>query len=321
MLLRAPAAVFSLLLLACTAPTQPAEAPAAAAPSPEFQRYWYAGQAELSRYRLSQSRYDALHPGEAVLVFVTEDFLPRQQVKYEGGPTREKPVSVLKMNQLRRFATGIYDYSLNTSVFTPVAGPGTLKVVTTVQEWCGQTFTQLNRRGAGYQLETRSYFQPEADQDAKLPAAWLEDELWPRLRLGPDQLPQGEIRLIPGTVASRLRHRPLRPEAATATLAAYSGQDFQPSQPGGALRAYTVRYADGGRTLRIVFEAAFPYLIAGWEDSYDGRMQLGGQTLGSKEVLTTRAVRTHTLRSDYWQRHQPADSTLRRQLGVTGFGQ
>ncbi|MCC3158889.1 hypothetical protein LJ737_16725 [Hymenobacter sp. 15J16-1T3B] len=321
MLLRCFLGGFALLFLACTSPTAPAAAPPAAAPSPEFQRYWYAGQAELSRYRLTQSRYGALHPGEAVLVFVTEDFLPRQQVKFEGGKTGEQPVSVLKMNQLRRFATGIYDYSLNTSVFTPVSGTGTLKVVTTVQDWCGQTFSQLNRRGKQYHLETRSYFQQEADQDQDLPAdALLEDELWTRLRLAPTSLPTGAIRLIPGTVASRLRHRPLRPEPATATLAPYTGQDFQPSQPGAALQAYSVRYAAGSRTLTIVFEAAFPHLVAGWDDSYDSQMQLGGQTVGSREVLTTRAVRTHTLRSDYWQRHTPADSTLRRQLGVTGFG-
>ncbi|OON67404.1 hypothetical protein [Hymenobacter sp. CRA2] len=308
-------------LLACSSPSSAPQGPALPPVTPEFQRYWYAGQAELSRYQLTQSRYGALHPGEAVLVFVTEDFLPRQQVKFEGGKTPEKSLSVLKMNQLRRFATGLYDYSLNTSVFTPVAEPRTLKVVTTVQDWCGQTFSQLNLRGRQYHLESRSYFQQEADQEQDLPAdALLEDELWTRLRLGPSSLPTGQIRLIPGTVASRLRHRPLRPEEATASLTPYAGREFQPSQPGAPLQAYTVRYATGNRTLTIVFETAFPRLIAGWEDSYDSQMQLGDQTMGSSEVLTTRAVRTRTLRSDYWQRHTPADSTLRRQLGVTGFG-
>jgi hypothetical protein len=322
MLLRCFIGGFALLLLACTSPTIPAAEAPPAPVSPEFQRYWYAGQAELSRYQLTQSRYGALHPGEAVLVFVTEDFLSRQQVKFDGVKTDEKPVSVLKMNQLRRFATGIYDYSLNTSVFTPVQGPRTFKVVTTVQDWCGQTFSQLNLRGRQYRLESRSYFQQEADQNQQLPAnALLEDELWTRLRLNPQSLPTGRIQLIPGTVASRLRHRPLRAEAATATLEAYSGSDFKAQQPGTQLQAYSVRYAEGNRTLRIVFETAFPHLIAGWEDSYDSQMQLGGQTFGSQKVLTTRAVRTHTLRSDYWQRHAPADSTLRRQLGVTGFGQ
>ncbi len=111
----------SLLLLACSAGPEQANGPVpmTAPVSAEFSRYWYAGQAELSRYELQQNRYDDTHPGEAVLVFVTEDFLPVQQVKMEGGQTKETAKSVLKMNQMRRFTTGIYDYSINTSVSPP----------------------------------------------------------------------------------------------------------------------------------------------------------------------------------------------------------
>ncbi|UOG75837.1 hypothetical protein MTX78_04375 [Hymenobacter tibetensis] len=314
-----------LLLLACsTKPGQPTPtAPVATPVSAEFSRYWYAGQAELSRYQLQQNRYDDVHPGEAVLVFVTEDFLPVQQVKMEGGPTTETPVSVLKMNQMRRFTTGIYDYSINTSVFTPVPAsqfPHTLKVATSVQDWCGQTYTQLNLRRQKYHLGAHSYFQQEADQTDSLDAVVLEDELWNRLRLDPRALPVGELRIIPGTVVSRLRHQPLRVETARATLTPYQGSIFKPAQAGAALQAYTLSYPTTNRTLTIVFESAFPYLIAGWEDTYDGQMKLGNQTFGSAKPLTTRAIRTATLKSDYWQRHTRPDSVLRRQLGATGFG-
>ncbi|WP_051166951.1 hypothetical protein [Hymenobacter norwichensis] len=291
--------------------------------SAEFTRYWYSGQAELSRYQLLQNRYDDVHPGEAILVFVTEDFLPGKQVKMEGGPTRETSTSVLKMNQMRRFATGIYDYSINTSVFTPISAgqfPRTLKVATSVQDWCGQTYTQLNLRRNTYQLEAHSYFQQEADQTDSLDAVVLEDELWTRLRLDPKTLPLGDVRIIPGTVASRLRHQPLHVETAHAELTRYNGPVFKPAQAGAALQAYTLTYPATNRTLRIVFEEAFPYLIAGWEDTYDGQMKLGNQTYGSSKLLTTRAIRTATLKSDYWQRHTPADSVLRQQLGTTGFG-
>lgn len=315
----------SLLVTACSGNLENVEttAPAATAVSPEFSRYWYTGQAELSRYRLQQNRYDDIHPGEAVLVFVTEDFLPTKQVKIEGGETDETPTSVLKMNQIRRFTTGIYDYSINTSVFTPVAAnqfPHTFKVVTSVQDWCGQTYTQLNLRGNKYQLEAHSYFQQEADQTASLEVVELEDELWTRLRLNPKNLPLGKLRIIPGTVAARLRHQPLRVEAASAELKPYRGVVFKPAQAGASLQAYTLTYPDTKRTLTIVFEQVFPYLIAGWEDTYDGQMRFGNQTYGSAKPLTTRAIRTTTLKSDYWQRHTRADTVLRQQLGATGFG-
>ncbi len=290
--------------------------------SAEFSRYWYAGQAELSRYQLQQNRYDDIHPGEAVLVFVTEDFLPTKQVKMEGGKTKETATSVLKMNQMRRFTTGIYDYSINTSVFTPVAAnqfPHTFKVATSVQDWCGQTYTQLNLRRRKYHLAAHSYFQQEADQTDSLEAVTLEEELWTRLRLDPKTLPVGKLRIIPGTVAARLRHQPLRVETANAELKPYRGILFKPAQAGAALQAYTLAYSSTKRTLTIVFEQDFPYLIAGWEDTYDGQMRFGNQTYGSAKPLTTRAIRTSTLKSDYWQRHTRPDSVLRRQLGVTGF--
>jgi len=46
--------------------------------------YWYQGKAEISSYQLEQARYSDVHPGEAVLVFVTEDFLTDKQVKNDN---------------------------------------------------------------------------------------------------------------------------------------------------------------------------------------------------------------------------------------------
>ncbi|MBK9488612.1 MAG: hypothetical protein IPO07_07345 [Haliscomenobacter sp.] len=80
--------------------------------------YWFEGKAEISHYTLSQNRYRDVHPGEAVLVFVTEPFLTDKQVKNEKGQL-ENSTTVLKLNAIQRFTTGIYDYSVMTSVFTP----------------------------------------------------------------------------------------------------------------------------------------------------------------------------------------------------------
>lgn len=87
----------------------------------EFTDYWYSGKAELSSYELKQSRYGEIRTGEVVLVFVTEPFSLKKQVKLDN-PTKagKDNVSVLKLNQVRKFKTGIYDYSIMTSTFTPV---------------------------------------------------------------------------------------------------------------------------------------------------------------------------------------------------------
>ena len=43
--------------------------------------YWYQGKAEISSYELEQVRYGQKHLGDAVLIFVTEDFSKTKQVK------------------------------------------------------------------------------------------------------------------------------------------------------------------------------------------------------------------------------------------------
>ena len=68
-----------------------------AAQYPAFDSYWYQGRAELTRYALRQARYGDQHDGEAVLVFVTEDFLTGLQVKQEHGDS-PNAISVLKLN-------------------------------------------------------------------------------------------------------------------------------------------------------------------------------------------------------------------------------
>jgi hypothetical protein len=298
-----------LLALACSSPsghTATTQVKFSAKQHPNFGAYWYTGQAEMSRYQLEQAHYGALYPGETVLIFVTEDFLTKAQVKRESA-TSDASTPVLKLNASRKFITGIYDYSLFTSVFTPIQSDQfghTLKVTTSVQDWCGQTFHQLNLRSNEYQVLARSYFQAAGDEDYAVKTAVLEDEIWNRIRLHPQSLPQGEVRVIPGTATARLRHQRLAPRDAKGELKPYSGGSFTASQPGDSLLSYTLTYAD--RSLHIVFEKAFPYLIAGWEETYQS---------GSKK-LTTRAIRTHTKRTDYWTKNTPADSTRRKEMGI-----
>ncbi len=277
-------------------------------PSTDFAAYWFAGKAELNRYSLEQAQYGVLNPGEAVLIFVTEDFRTDTQVKSEDVKGRDKAVPVMKTNISKKFVTGIYDYSLFTSVFTPINNeshrtssfPNTLKVSTSGQEWCGHSYLQLNYANNGYHIDGRSYFEKEVVEKYDIEKTLLEDELWNRIRLDPDKLPTGETRMIPGTMAARLRHKRLDPLLVNAKLADYDGVLF----PGKLLKSYTVQYPTDDRTLMIVFEQPSPHKIVGWEETYKSKDNL----------LTSRAVLKKTLQSDYWNHNAPADSVLRQSL-------
>jgi hypothetical protein len=278
---------------------QPAAPPADPA---RFGRYWYQGKAELTRYKLDQARYGEMHAGEAVLIFVTEPFLPDRQVKLErGDPSRG--TTVLKLNFVRKFFTGIYPYSLMTSTFTPVdyARARTLKVASESQEWCGQTFTQLNFRDGRYSGLLRSYFEDEGDRAFEFAPAWLEDELWTRIRLAPETLPVGDVSVVPGLQYARLWHKEVRPEKARATV-----------ETSGRESVYTLVYSAIPRKLVIRFEREFPWKIVSWEETQPGGFD-------GSPLLTTKAVATNSLMLDYWKRHGNTDAHYRKELGLTGW--
>lgn len=274
---------------------------AADTPSAEFRAYWFAGKAELSSYTLDQVQYGRSNPGEAVLIFVTEDFRTDQQVKLESGD-RSKATTVLKLNAVRKFVTGIYDYSVMTSVFMPVETrlfPHALKVTTSVQEWCGQTCQQLNLRGRQYRVMGHSYFEKEADDESSFDRAWLEDELWTRLRLDPESLPIGAMEVVPSLLFSRLKHQNLKPQPARAALTDTTFQGLN-------VRVYTLDYPALARSVRLFFERPFPHQIIGWEET----------SFADGKTLTTRAVRKNTLKIDYWNHNHSADQVLRDSLAL-----
>lgn len=278
--------------------TEPESAGEPRALDQAWKDYWYNGTAELNRYALEQARYGEIRQGDAVLIFVTEDFLQDRQVKYEGGP-KDQVTSVMKLNATKKFWTGVYPYSLMTSVFTPIAQASpSLKVSTTAQEWCGHSFSQLNLRGSQYEGLLRSYFMREGDQEFKLPSTLLEDEIWNQIRLNPEALPTGTIEMIPGMQFLRLRHRAIGIETVEASLT--------PSDDGNLMK-YRLDYQGFNRVLEISFEKKSPHKIIGWEETS------GSDRDGS---LTTRATLTNSLRSPYWGKNSLADSILRQELGL-----
>ncbi|MBC2840390.1 septum formation inhibitor Maf [Robiginitalea sp. SC105] len=306
---QSPVAVllFLLLVAGCKENQTGAEPPRESQPatpvadprplSEDFKAYWYAGTAEVSSYSLSQARYGELRDGDAVLVYVTEPFDPIKQVKADRPDSSS--VSVLKLNRTRKFLTGIYPYSIMSSIFYPVAdNRHALKISTSVQEWCGHIFAQLNNRG-DFEITAHSYFESEGEQQLNLPKTYLEDELWTRLRIAPEALPLGTQELIPSTEFLRLRHQPFRAYSATLTL----------SEPG-EVRTYTITYPELNRTLQIHFQGSFPYTIQGWTDSYPSGFGDAAQ------VLTTTARLKKTLKTPYWQQNSNSDLHLRDSLGL-----
>ncbi len=276
----------------------------------EFSEYWYQGKAELNRYDLQQVRYGEIHKGDAFLIFVTEDFLKDEQVKYEHDKSNSDVQSILKLNFNRRFYTGIYPYTLMTSTFFPIQSyeNHAIKISSTAQEWCGHTYIQLNNRRNKFSIQQNSYFQNEGDKQYEIEKALLEDEIWTLIRINPELLPVGEIEMIPGMQYVRLLHTEYKSEQAVAEKREVLDPDLSPN----SLIQYAIMYSDLSRSLKITFEKEFPYRILAWEESFKPLAVKGNKS----ELMITKARRTNTLMLDYWNKNSVADSTYRYIFGV-----
>ncbi len=260
-------------------------------PSQEFKNYWYAGKAEITSYKLEQARYGEIRDGHAVLIYVTEDFLPNVQVKADGQNANNVPV--LKLNTTKNFNTGIYPYSIMQSTFYPVSNnKHAIKISSSMQEWCGHVYAQLNNKKQ-FEVISHSYFEGEADENFNLDKAILENELWTQLRIDPKSLPTGSLDIIPSFEYSRLRHIPIKAYKALVTMKE---------------NIYSITYPDLNRSLSITFNPNFPYDILGWEESFKSGFGTNAK------VLKTKATKLKTIKSAYWSKNNNKDEILRDTL-------
>ncbi|PQJ79077.1 septum formation inhibitor Maf [Polaribacter porphyrae] len=262
-------------------------------PTKEFSNYWYDGTAEITSYKLSQYRYGEIHEGTAVNIFVTEPFLPKKQVKADYQ--NDKNIPILKLNSTKKFVTGIYPYSIMTSTFSPVnIDEQAIKISFSSQEWCGNTFAQLNNR-SDFEIAFYSYFESNTDRKITLEKNILENEVWNLIRIAPEKLPIGNVKLIPSFEYLALNHRKIKAYDALTSLNKESS-NF----------TYTINYTELNRVLVITFSNKAPYLINNWEET----LLIKGKKYISK------AEKVKTIKIKYWNKNQKIDGNFRDILGL-----
>ena len=131
----------------------------------DFYAHWADGKAELSSYEVIQPRYGELRQGYGVMIFVTESLHRQTFIKVDSPTPEADRFYALKLNHILQFTTGIYDYSVMTSVFSQVAGeqhPFELRRISfSAQEWCGQVFDEALFSDGQINGHISSYFASE----------------------------------------------------------------------------------------------------------------------------------------------------------------
>jgi hypothetical protein len=277
--------------------------PLAARSDKDFDTHWHDGRAELNGYRLKVSRYREERDGTAVLIYVTEPFSESKRVKVDDWKKNpDDTFDALKLNLVRDFQTGIYDYNTMVSVFARSDDFSPVKVTFTSAEWCGQVYEELLFDTDRIHGTYSSYFENESgprELDV-VDGGVSEDNLFILLRgLRGDYLEPGEkkkVSLLPSAYWGRLSHKPLawvkaeiRREKKTKIV----------KVPAGRFKTivYNVK-TDDGRKGAFYIEERHPHRIIRWEMPPDVRADLTGSE-----------------RLEYWKLNRNRDERYLKKLG------
>jgi hypothetical protein len=250
-------------------------------PQVDFSSHWHDGKAEVDGYRLIVSRYGQERAGTCIMIYVTEPFSESKRVKVEDANANPGDTfDALKLNLIRDFQTGIYDYNTMVSVFVRSADLTPVKISFTSSEWCGHVYEELlfhTGRITGYY---HSYFEDESGpvELENVSGGIVEDNLFILLRgLRGDFLEPGsrrEVRLLPSVFAGRLAH--VQPEWVDAVVERQTAPRTIRVPAGEfAVMVYTVGI-NGGREGIFYVEAAYPHRIIRWEMPPDIKGELTG---------------------------------------------
>ena len=279
---------------------------AAQAGAVDFYAHWADGKAEISSYEVVQPRYGELRQGYGVMIFVTESLHRQTFIKVDSPVPEPDQFYALKLNHILNFTTGIYDYSVMTSVFSQVAGerhPFELRRISfSAQEWCGQVFDEALFRDGQIDGRISSYFASEGRGAYQLtqPENFAsEDNLLIRIReLQGPFMALGEVRelaVLPSFWQLRQAHQP----HATVGGRIHKVAEEPIETATGALVSVRWDLHIGQRQRTLWTERAYPHRILRWEDGAGGRGEL-----------------MRTIRVPYWQLQAHADEVYRRELGI-----
>lgn len=253
--------------------------------SRDFWNYWGDGKAELASYELEYTRYGEQRAGTAVLVFVTEDFSRRTRVKATPDESARNRFPVMKLNVVKDFPTGVYDYNLMQTAFVqlaevdrrPIGLPQ--KATFTSQEWCGHGFARYLFERKKVRFVQHSYFDGVGDREDVLhyPGQFLSEDtvlLWARGLAAP-LLGPGESQLV--NFLSSLEEVQIyheKPYWKRVTIARSEEKTVVATNLG-EIESETLEVKLGTELLwRIMVESAKPHRILGWRSRFGESAQM-----------------------------------------------
>ncbi|WP_026464897.1 hypothetical protein [Adhaeribacter aquaticus] len=146
-------------------------------------KFWDDGLAEVATYSAERIIYNKVRTFDFVLITVKEDFNEEFNVKTDDYK-RKDLFPVIKVNQFCRIETANYPYHFLSSLFFKRDNPVSIhKATISSQEWCGNTFKAITKKGNQLKYSFNSYWDNQGEGQISLSAdLLLEDQLVYTLR-------------------------------------------------------------------------------------------------------------------------------------------
>lgn len=249
-------------------PTQPVVLTVNQETNAVFQKYWKTQGIETSKFVLKQ---DSLTIGEATLSYSIKDF---------GKDQPNGTIKSLFANFTQKTIHGNYNYSENLTTLTPLDSPlypHALSVVSSSQSNDGTDFLSFQPEPKSYLFVGRNSIEPEKEIHEITEKGNLEDEIWTKIRMNPDALPQGEIEMIPSLGYWNKIHKSPSAQEVKAEL-----KDIEGTKK---LKIYLLDYPALKRKFDIIFEANFPFQIIEFRETNEGKIVNGTRHISQGENL------------------------------------
>ncbi len=301
-------------LIACGA--LPPDRADGASTDPSFESWWRDGRAEMNGYTFRVNRYGEERKGEAVMIFVTEPFSLSMRVKVDDPSAKpDDTVDVLKLNFVRDFQTGIYDYNTMTSLFSKSSDFSPLKISFSSAEWCGHVYDELLFGNAKIDERFFSYFEGESSERelARPEGGITEEELYILLRgLRGAYLEPGRSRTVPFLPEAFYRRLVHQPAEWTKAVISRSSAGEKVTVAAGDFRVDRFKVqVESGRVGEFRVESEYPHRIITWTWTDAGespQKRLGGGSFSGELMGSDRLA--------YWKLHGEADAAALSKMGL-----
>jgi hypothetical protein len=222
--------------------------------------YWDGGKAEFQTYNAKIEKYGYTRDAEIKIILVKEPFDLFKRVKSLTVP---EPIKALKMNYIKSFPVGVYEYNQMASIFFERSSGRILKYSMSSQDGCGSSYMQYINNGKEHNFIFHSYFDDEGEIKRTITESdpiYFYDALPLILRFRIKEKSPYRVKIFPGFISNKFTEPIPYEVKVTKTFlekVTFNNIIYQ--------SVYSVVVNGGGKRDTLYFDYIYPHRLIKWK--------------------------------------------------------